>query len=156
MTAESFEVDAGGTTLRGAREGEGPPIVLAHGLTAHRDLVVHVLARDGGTDTISACSAMICDSPPEANSSNTSSSPREKAAPSAVPCTSTNKGSPPSLLSITTFMSTSAVESSTYGRSSTGNPPTMPTLIAAQYECSGCVLMAWFWTNRASASCSAR
>ncbi len=41
MTAESFEVDAGGTTLRGAREGEGPPIVLAHGLTAHRDLVVH-------------------------------------------------------------------------------------------------------------------
>ena len=33
MTAESFEVDAGGTTLRGAREGEGPPIVLAHGLT---------------------------------------------------------------------------------------------------------------------------
>ena len=41
MTAVTFEVDAGGTTLRGAREGEGPPIVLAHGLTAHRDLVVH-------------------------------------------------------------------------------------------------------------------
>lgn len=32
---------AGGVALRGAREGEGQPIVLAHGLTAHRDLVVH-------------------------------------------------------------------------------------------------------------------
>ena len=41
MSVTEFEVDAGGLTLRGAREGEGPPIVLAHGLTAHRDLVVH-------------------------------------------------------------------------------------------------------------------
>ncbi len=41
MTAEQFELDAGATTLRGGREGEGAPIVLAHGLTAHRDLVVH-------------------------------------------------------------------------------------------------------------------
>jgi 3-oxoadipate enol-lactonase len=50
LTADRFEVDAGGTTLRGAREGEGSPIVLAHGLTAHRDLVVHgsrVLPRAG-------------------------------------------------------------------------------------------------------------
>ncbi len=30
-----------GVVLRGAREGEGPPVILAHGLTAHRDLVVH-------------------------------------------------------------------------------------------------------------------
>jgi pimeloyl-ACP methyl ester carboxylesterase len=37
-----FEVDgAGGTTLRGWSQGEGPEIVLAHGITAHRDLVVH-------------------------------------------------------------------------------------------------------------------
>lgn len=32
---------AGGTTLRGWTQGEGPSIVLAHGITAHRDLVVH-------------------------------------------------------------------------------------------------------------------
>lgn len=41
MSVASFEADSQGTTLRGVREGEGPPIVLAHGLTAHRDLVVH-------------------------------------------------------------------------------------------------------------------
>ncbi len=41
MTATGFEVENGGIILRGAREGEGYPIVLAHGLTAHRDLVVH-------------------------------------------------------------------------------------------------------------------
>jgi pimeloyl-ACP methyl ester carboxylesterase len=32
---------AGGIQLRGWSEGEGPSIVLAHGLTAHKDLVVH-------------------------------------------------------------------------------------------------------------------
>jgi len=45
-----FEVDSGGVVLRGTREGSGPAIVLAHGLTAHRDLVVHgsrALARAG-------------------------------------------------------------------------------------------------------------
>jgi pimeloyl-ACP methyl ester carboxylesterase len=37
-----FEIAApGGLNLCAAREGEGPPIVLAHGITAHRDLVVH-------------------------------------------------------------------------------------------------------------------
>ncbi len=37
-----FEVEASdGTMLRGFKEGEGSPIVLAHGITAHRDLVVH-------------------------------------------------------------------------------------------------------------------
>lgn len=41
MSDSGFEVEAGGPVLRGAREGEGPSIVLAHGLTAHRDLVVH-------------------------------------------------------------------------------------------------------------------
>lgn len=39
---ETFEVRAGdGTALRGWAQGEGPSIVLAHGITAHRDLVVH-------------------------------------------------------------------------------------------------------------------
>lgn len=51
--ASRFEVTgAGGVVLRGLREGLGPPIVLAHGITAHRDLVVHgsrVLARAGYT-----------------------------------------------------------------------------------------------------------
>jgi pimeloyl-ACP methyl ester carboxylesterase len=41
LTVTCFEVDSGGAVLRGAFEGEGPSIVLAHGLTAHRDLVVH-------------------------------------------------------------------------------------------------------------------
>lgn len=37
-----FEVEgAQRTSLRGWSQGEGPLIVLAHGLTAHRDLVVH-------------------------------------------------------------------------------------------------------------------
>lgn len=48
---EEFEATAkGGVVLRGAREGDGPPVLLAHGLTAHRDLVVHrshALARAG-------------------------------------------------------------------------------------------------------------
>lgn len=47
----AFEFDAGdGTVLRGTRDGVGPPVLLAHGLTAHRDLVIHgsgVLARRG-------------------------------------------------------------------------------------------------------------
>lgn len=50
MSGAGFEVESGGVVLRGAREGEGPAVVLAHGLTAHRDLVVHgsrALARAG-------------------------------------------------------------------------------------------------------------
>ena len=50
MSAAGFEVESGGVALRGACEGSGPPVVLAHGLTAHRDLVVHgsrALARAG-------------------------------------------------------------------------------------------------------------
>lgn len=50
MTALAFAAESDGVVLRGAREGSGPPIVLAHGLTAHRDLVVHgsrVLVRAG-------------------------------------------------------------------------------------------------------------
>jgi len=40
--APSFEITgAGGVKLRAVREGEGPLVVLAHGITAHRDLVVH-------------------------------------------------------------------------------------------------------------------
>jgi len=45
-----FEVDAGGLTLRGEEVGEGPPIVLLHGITATRRYVVHgslALARAG-------------------------------------------------------------------------------------------------------------
>ena len=48
---EDFETaGAGGVKLRGWQQGEGPPIVLSHGITAHRDLVVHGsshLARSG-------------------------------------------------------------------------------------------------------------
>ncbi len=50
MTATAFEVSSAGVVLRGEREGAGPAVVLAHGLTAHRDLVVHgsrALARAG-------------------------------------------------------------------------------------------------------------
>jgi pimeloyl-ACP methyl ester carboxylesterase len=50
LTATDFETESGGVVLRGTREGAGPAIVLAHGLTAHRDLVVHgsrALARSG-------------------------------------------------------------------------------------------------------------
>lgn len=49
--APTFEIaGASGGTLRAVREGEGPPVVLAHGITAHRDLVVHgsrALSRGG-------------------------------------------------------------------------------------------------------------
>jgi pimeloyl-ACP methyl ester carboxylesterase len=42
LSATDFEATAdGGVVLRGTREGEGPPVLLAHGLTAHRELVVH-------------------------------------------------------------------------------------------------------------------
>jgi pimeloyl-ACP methyl ester carboxylesterase len=36
-----FDVDIGGATLRGETDGEGPPIVLLHGLTATRRYIVH-------------------------------------------------------------------------------------------------------------------
>ena len=38
---EPFDVRRGGVVLRGEEVGEGPPIVLAHGLTATRRYVVH-------------------------------------------------------------------------------------------------------------------
>jgi pimeloyl-ACP methyl ester carboxylesterase len=48
---DDFEATGGdGIALRGWEQGEGPPIVLSHGITAHRDLVVHGsshLARSG-------------------------------------------------------------------------------------------------------------
>jgi pimeloyl-ACP methyl ester carboxylesterase len=50
LSSDGFEAESGGIVLRGAREGSGRPVVLAHGLTAHRDLVVHgsrALARAG-------------------------------------------------------------------------------------------------------------
>lgn len=49
--AEPFEIaGAGGVGLRAERDGRGTRVVLAHGITAHRDLVVHgsrALARAG-------------------------------------------------------------------------------------------------------------
>ena len=41
LTASPFEVDAAGSSSAGSGEGSGRPVVLVHGLTAHRDLVVH-------------------------------------------------------------------------------------------------------------------
>lgn len=37
----SFEIDRGGLVLRGDQQGSGQPVVLCHGLSATRDLVVH-------------------------------------------------------------------------------------------------------------------
>ena len=45
-----FEVDAGGFAIRGEEVGEGPPVLLLHGITATRRYVVHgslALARAG-------------------------------------------------------------------------------------------------------------
>ncbi len=52
MTIEAapFEVEGAGVALRGEDAGEGPPVVLLHGLTATRAYVVHgseVLPREG-------------------------------------------------------------------------------------------------------------
>lgn len=50
MSAAALEATSAGVVLRGEREGAGRAVVLAHGLTAHRDLVVHgsrALARAG-------------------------------------------------------------------------------------------------------------
>jgi len=63
----------------------------------------------GGTDSISRWRAKTSAMPASARPSNWSSSPRLKATPSAVPWTSMNLPSPV----MTTFMSTSAEESST-------------------------------------------
>ncbi len=42
MTGEPFEIaGAGGVGLRAERSGRGPRVILLHGITAHRDLVVH-------------------------------------------------------------------------------------------------------------------
>jgi pimeloyl-ACP methyl ester carboxylesterase len=48
--AAPFEVAAGGVAIRGEREGQGPPVVLCHGITATRRQVLHgsrALARGG-------------------------------------------------------------------------------------------------------------
>lgn len=41
MEGHEFEVATDGVVLRGTTEGEGPPVVLCHGLSATRDFVVH-------------------------------------------------------------------------------------------------------------------
>jgi pimeloyl-ACP methyl ester carboxylesterase len=41
LEPRSFQVDSGGPTLAGEELGEGPPVVLAHGLTATRRYVLH-------------------------------------------------------------------------------------------------------------------
>src|SRR5690606_36439713 len=61
---------------------------------------------------------------------STSISRRVKAAPSAVPCTSTKWPAPV----MTTFMSVSQAASSTYSRSSKGTPSRMPTDTAATWS----------------------
>src|SRR3569623_96920 len=73
------------------------------------------------------CAAVSSWMPARARSSIASSCLRSKLACSAVPWTSISlpEASP------TTFMSTSALLSSTYGRSSTPSPPTLPTETAA-------------------------
>jgi len=51
-SARPFELESGGVTLAGETMGEGPPVVLAHGITATRRYVVHgsrTLARAGHT-----------------------------------------------------------------------------------------------------------
>src|SRR3989344_5591662 len=65
--------------------------------------------------------------PFSASASSWSISARVNATPSAVPCTSTKWPAPV----ITTFMSVSQSTSSTYSRSSSGVPCTMPTEMAA-------------------------
>jgi pimeloyl-ACP methyl ester carboxylesterase len=51
VAGEPFEIEgSGGVRLCAEQDGEGPPVVLAHGITAHRNLVVHgsrALARAG-------------------------------------------------------------------------------------------------------------
>lgn len=52
MDSHEFEVPADGPVLRGTTEGEGPPVVLCHGLSATRDFVVHgsrAIQRSGRT-----------------------------------------------------------------------------------------------------------
>lgn len=52
LEPEPFELDLGGPVLAGERLGEGPPVLLAHGITATRRYVVHgskALARSGYT-----------------------------------------------------------------------------------------------------------
>src|SRR5688572_10806743 len=73
------------------------------------------------------CSAKSCRVPVSARSSRRLSASRPNGSASAVPCSSMY--SPPPVF--TTFMSTSARESSAYARSSIGSPSTMPTLVAA-------------------------
>lgn len=52
MENQEFEVLNDGVILRGTTEGEGPPVVLCHGLSATRDFVVHgsrAIQRSGRT-----------------------------------------------------------------------------------------------------------
>src|SRR5438045_4086029 len=73
------------------------------------------------------CAAKSFWTPTAARASNASISSREKGCPSAVPCNSMKRPSPVE----TTFMSVSARESSSYLRSRSGTPATIPTLTAA-------------------------
>ena len=71
--------------------------------------------------------------------------------PSAVPCTSTKPPAPV----ITTFMSVSQAESSTYSRSSSGVPCTMPTDTAATCERIGLATSLPASSSVCTASCAA-
>ena len=74
-----------------------------------------------------------------------------KAAPSAVPCTSTKWPAPV----MTTFMSVSQATSSTYSRSSSGVPSTMPTDTAATWSTIGEAAIVPAASSFEMASCAA-
>src|ERR1700722_14414482 len=86
-----------------------------------------------GNSSASRCAANSVSHAPSARSSSLSSVERGNVAPSPVPWTSTSV--PVSVA--TTFMSTSARESSSYGRSTRTLPSTTPTLTAAMAHDSG-------------------
>src|SRR5699024_10509131 len=104
-----------------------------------------------GAASASRWSANSFSQPACAESSMASRASRPKAAPSAVPCTSTSL--PPSVH--TTFMSTSARESSSYGRSHRTRPSTTPTLTAASAPVSGLPVTAPEDCSHVTASASA-
>jgi hypothetical protein len=89
--------------------------------------------------------------PRSARSVSASSSAREKVVPSPVPWISASRPVPVA----TTFMSTSARASSSYGRSSRGRPPTRPTETAAIESSSGSRSIAPRRRSRHVASASA-
>src|SRR6185295_5929561 len=96
------------------------------GAVVRREDEPHV-ALASGAASAARCIATSSPMPLVASASSASISRRENVAPSAVPCSSTKPPAPV----MTTFMSVSQAASSTYSRSRSGVPPTMPTETAA-------------------------